>query len=476
MLPRKPALILCVLIASDMPALAQDFLPQAAITIGSSEVEKIAGVDVAPNGDVYGVGTIYGPGTPDLLLIKQRADGSIAFAKIYDFGVYCSGHTVAVLPNGDVAVSAYIETRYVDALTMRLDSAGNPLWARVWGSGDWDPGNGLAVDNAGNIYQNVASIQSGSIDNVQVKYDGNGNVLDARSWHLNINNAQSSEGVVDNDGNTYVPAMTGNWTMPGNQDLLVIKRRPNGTMAWDAVWAGSGTEYGRGVAVDETGNVYVCGTTSSFGAGAWDVVVVKFDSTGTLQWQRTWGGSGDDYTSAIWIAPDGSLCVVGETDSYGTGGFDLALLRYSTTGDLLTQHTWGSASDESASGLSGSRSEKFALGGGAFNCDGLWQEAAGIEGIPSGVVSNNVGFDLTPIGSAQAVVPTVSDLAGIECSGGGGSDMLLLTFRYCVEPQFCEFDAQDVNCDGVITVVDVVLTVGAAFRNQPPNTPCCPFK
>lgn len=111
-------------------------------------------------------------------------------------------------------------------------------------------------------------------------------------------------------------------------------------------WGGAGNDSAADVALDSSGNVYLAGTTNSFGAGGNDVLVLKFDSTGAFQWARTWGGTGDDHAYAIGVGPDGFLYVTGGTNSYGTGWYDAFLLKLDTSGNLIWSKTWGGSSFE----------------------------------------------------------------------------------------------------------------------------------
>jgi hypothetical protein len=81
------------------------------------------------------------------------------------------------------------------------------------------------------------------------------------------------------------------------------------------------------VATDSSGNVYVAGGTNSFGAGGYDVLLLKYGPAGNLLWQKTWGGTGDEWANALKIGPDNCLYVAGVTTSFGAGSYGHAGLE-----------------------------------------------------------------------------------------------------------------------------------------------------
>ncbi len=61
----------------------------------------------------------------------------------------------------------------------------------------------------------------------------------------------------------------------------------------------------------------------SFGAGDEDAWVIKLDANGNVQWQKTYGGKGDDEAYSIQQTSDGGYIVAGWTNSYGAGGLEM---------------------------------------------------------------------------------------------------------------------------------------------------------
>ena len=143
------------------------------------------------------------------------------------------------------------------------------------------------------------------------------------------------------DGSVYVCGYT-NSVGAGEQDFFLVKFSNSGTVQWQRTLGGSGDDYGWSVAVASDGSVYVCGYTNSTGAGNNDFLLAKFSSSGTVQWQRTLGGSGDDCGKSVAVAPDGSVYVCGYTRSAGAGEEDLLLAKFSSSGTVQWQKTFGS--------------------------------------------------------------------------------------------------------------------------------------
>lgn len=114
--------------------------------------------------------------------------------------------------------------------------------------------------------------------------------------------------------------------------------------SWAHTWGGSGSDSIAATSRDVNGNVYLAGSTSSFGAGGQDVLVLKYDEKGNLLWARTWGGSSDDDATAVAADPYGNVYVTGGTQSFGAGWSDVFLLKFDPSGNLLWSETWGGSS------------------------------------------------------------------------------------------------------------------------------------
>jgi len=145
------------------------------------------------------------------------------------------------------------------------------------------------------------------------------------------------------DDSVYAAGLTpGEEFYPGlfDLDVSVLRWSASGDLLWQVKWRGSGDEDARGLAVDATGAAYITGMTSSFGT-YFDAFLVKFDASGNLVWQRTWGGPREDAGTAIAAAPEGGVYVAGVTQSFGSlFGPAAFLLKFTGDGALEWERTW----------------------------------------------------------------------------------------------------------------------------------------
>ena len=108
----------------------------------------------------------------------------------------------------------------------------------------------------------------------------------------------------------------------------------SGPSYWIATLFGGTFEQAYGVDVDASENIYVAGVTQSQGAGSSDFVIAKYNSSGTIQWQRSLGGANSDTAYCITSDSSGNTYVGGQSDS---GEFLLA--KYDSTGAIQWQKT-----------------------------------------------------------------------------------------------------------------------------------------
>ncbi len=104
---------------------------------------------------------------------------------------------------------------------------------------------------------------------------------------------------------------------------------------WSKTFGGSVDDVASSVIQTSDGGYALAGVTGSYGAGGFDLWLVKTDSSGNEEWSKTFGGSDDDSASSVIQTSDGGYALAGFTDSYGAGMWDLWLVKIAGKGEGL---------------------------------------------------------------------------------------------------------------------------------------------
>ncbi len=254
-----------------------------------------------------------------------------------------AANNVTVDSYGNVYVTGYStgSGTYYDYATVKYNPSGVVQWAQRYnGPGSLgDEAASIAVDGNGNIYVTGRSYGNGTgYDLATIKYNSSG----IQQW-VQRYNVQPFNGdeyaydiALDGSGNVYV-AGSGLDTTGTNSDFLIIKYNTSGALEWAKRYngPGNGTDSYTSIAVNGSGTVYVTG--SSMGAGTnYDYATICFSPSGVQQWVQRYLGPGNNHDGPNGIAIDGSgnIYVTGASMGSGTG-FDYATIKYSPSGTEL---------------------------------------------------------------------------------------------------------------------------------------------
>lgn len=146
--------------------------------------------------------------------------------------------------------------------------------------------------------------------------------------------------IVDSSNNVYIVGNTESYGN-GGTDVVVIKYKNMIEYEWDFIWGGNNDEFGYDITMDLSGDIYITGSTSSFGNGDSDIIIIKHNSMGEQLWNRTWGGTNKDLAYKILIDSSNDVYIIGRTESFGNGALDIVVIKYNSIGEQLWNRTWG---------------------------------------------------------------------------------------------------------------------------------------
>ena len=134
----------------------------------------------------------------------------------------------------------------------------------------------------------------------------------------------------------------------GGYDAYILKLNSKGEVEWQKAFGGESSDGANSIQQTKDGGYIVAGWTNSFGSGGYDTYILKLNSKGEVEWQKTFGGVDDDVAESIQQTKDGGYIVAGRTYSFGSGGQDVYILKLNSKGEAEWQKTFGGKDNDGA--------------------------------------------------------------------------------------------------------------------------------
>jgi outer membrane protein assembly factor BamB len=293
------------------------------------------GIAVDSSGNVYTAG-----GNPSTALYVQKFNltGVLQWQKQLEY--YATGYAVAVDSASNIYVSFYYSSG--SGGLVKYNPSGTVLWQRQLASAyaGYDYAYGISTDSSNNVYITGVTYNGSKYLQLIAKYDANGNI----QWQRTLSTTSGNDAIaysvkVSSAGNVYT---VGYSIQSGTFDVQVAKYDTFGTIQWQRSMD-STTEWGRSVAIDSSENVYVFGEGYNPFAC---FILAKFNSSGTLQWSRTLTTGTTKTALGATVDSAGNVYVTGF--DYSTPGIQV-LAKYNDSGVIQWQRSFSNLRVSSAS-------------------------------------------------------------------------------------------------------------------------------
>lgn len=318
--------------------------------------DEAVSIDVDASGNSYVTGYSTGSGTfKDFLTIKYSPAGEMLWASRYngkgnDDDVPSS---IKVSSAGSVYVTGYGVGSFTseDYVTIKYTSAGNQQWVSVYNNDSADNIDialSMVLDISGNVYVTGYSYGLKNEDYATIKYNSNGTEQWVARFNGNSDMYDIANGIaIDLSGNVYVTGFS--YDSVSAENYATIKYNSSGVQQWISIFNGSANDFDitSGIAVDNSGNVYVTGYSYNNSTSE-DYATVKYNSSGSQQWVSLYNGEGNDFDIAVSLKLDNQDNVYVTGYSYGGESVeDFVTIKYSNSGTELWKQVFNGNSNGS---------------------------------------------------------------------------------------------------------------------------------
>jgi len=412
----KTSILLIILFFSFLFAYSQDPAIIWQNTIGGSDMDQALSIDITSDGGTVIAGTstsnISGDktensnGALDIWVVKLDASGNIQWQNTIggsgdDYALSISqtsdgGYIVGGSSNSNISGDKTENSRGgLDYWILKLDGSGNISWQKTYGGDQPEFETRVIQTNDGGYFvsgysdSNIAGDKTdptnGQRDFWALKLDSSGNIQWQNSIGGNLVDRPFATFQTPDGG--YFMAGFSNSDASGDKtensqglaDYWVVKLDSTGNVVWENTIGGSDIELLRDAIPTSDGGYFIGGYSLSNASGDktensqgnYDYWVLKLDGGGNIVWQNTIGGNDIDYLTNLREMPGGELLVTGYSESNisgdktenSNGGFDLWILKLTSSGILLSQNTLGGSGNESRAFL-----ERFSNGDYVIAC------------------------------------------------------------------------------------------------------------
>lgn len=352
-----------------------------------------------------------GAGSADFLVAKLDSEGNtIEWQKAYG-GSSSDAASYNIFPTTDSGYIFFGGTESFslgerDFMINKVDGAGNLLWSNSYGGSYLEYANFFEqTKDGGYVAGGTSNSFSGDcfFEGVVYKIDNSGAIVWQKRYYtatgVQCNSLYDLKETADAGfiaaGNYYADYYSINY------EVWALKLNSDGTVAWDVTYCGTNNESISKVGVTSDNCYILGGYTNTFGMGDNDILLMKLDSNGSILWQKTYGTPLADNLVNLRVLSDDSIIACGYTVTEGSGTYDIFVLKLDVNGSVEWQKTYGGAGDDVAYKIIPTTgggyifiayTKSYGVGGGYTD---IWLVKINDDGDPLGTTSSFV--ESTPI-------------------------------------------------------------------------------
>ncbi len=324
---------------------------------GGKEDDIAYGIVALENGDSAIVGTCksYGAQRTDICLTRMSAKGEMKWRLWLGGKKKEEGKAISRAADGSILIvgssKSFSKNYDYDLYVAKVSLEGKLVWEKNLGGERDEFAGGIAGTDDGGALIVAQSESFGEGDkNIYIaKLDKNGKVLSERT--IGGSRADSAQALTRTRDGHFVMVGYREVETSGDTDFFVMKLDQNGKKIWARTYGEEEADSLLGVTPTVDNGIVAVGKTRSYGSEQTDLTVMKFDAKGKLIWHKVYGFKYYEYGNAVATTRDGGFVLVGGTNTLGKGNHSVYILALDKEGELIWSHVYGDERKDVAHGV-----------------------------------------------------------------------------------------------------------------------------
>jgi hypothetical protein len=311
---------------------------------GTDGVDISRSVKQISSGSIYVLGNSDSSlfGQNDITLTKLDVNGNELWTTYYGTSNSENGFYLNTTADGNFVLVGETQTgiNNLDVMYCKVDTNGAVIWNKSFASPVNETGKYIEqTSDGGYIIAGSQNDASGYFDMLALRLDANGDYL----WHQTFGRTDNDYAdMIHQVGSEFI--LTGDTRSygAGGYDVMLYQLDSFGIELWSHTYGDSVQNGCQGLIVTSDGKYISYGETEIYPTSPFEFYLQKIDAGGTSIWRRTFGGTGTDAIFSVREDSDGGFVCTGYSNSYNGGGpLDLVILKTDTAGVLEWKQTYG---------------------------------------------------------------------------------------------------------------------------------------
>jgi hypothetical protein len=298
----------------------------------------------------------FGPGNYSVYLIKTNTNGDTLWTKTFGGSNVDDGFSVQQTTDGGYVIAGDTKSSGAgdyDVYLIKTNDNGATLWTKTFGGSNSEWGSSVRQTSDGGYVITGTTFSFGTGDgNVYlIKTNANGDTIWTKSFGRSYPASSWGNSVQQTTDGGYIIAGQTKAGAGGNFQLYLIKTNTNGDSLWTKIIGGGYPVMGYSVQQTSDDGYIIAGEMNIYDPSGVNVCLIKTNSNGDVLWTKMYGGNDIDWGNSVQQTSDDGYVIVGVTRSFGSGEFDVYLIKTNTNGDTLWTKTFGGINEEYGSSV-----------------------------------------------------------------------------------------------------------------------------